>query len=253
MFHAMYGITDWLNAAAMVTYLNKSMTMTTFQGATGTTVFGQSTSSTHGFGDTSLASSIRLYQDDIHHLHINAGISLPTGNITETVTMLSPMKTFMTSRASYGMLLGTGTYDLMPGVTYTGHLALWNWGLAYRGRFALDDNSQGYNWGPQHELDGWSGYTVIPGVTLTGRTVWSLQGRIHGYDSQISGLMQGTNPAFYGGSRLDLLGGFVLSGSLIGHPGIHLGLEGGAPVYQDLNGPQLARNWQANLVLSAGF
>lgn len=253
MFHMMYGVTDWANIAIMATYLSKSMTMTTFLGTSGTNVLGQSTSATEGFGDTSVASTIRLYQDGMHHLHLNAGLSLPTGSNTETVTMLSPMKTFMTSRASYGMQLGTGTVDVLPGLTYTGHLAQWNWGAAYRGRIAMNDNAEGYNYGPQHELDGWGGYAVIPGVTLTGRTVWSIQGRIHGADSRISGVMQGTNPAFYGGTRVDMLGGVALSGAPIGYNNVHLALEGGAPITQDLNGPQLGRNWQFNLAFSAGF
>jgi hypothetical protein len=76
--------------------------------------------------------------------------------------MLSPMGTTMTTRGNYGMQLGSGTVDVMPGITYTGHLARWSWGAAYRGRYALGDNSDGYHYGQQTEFSGWGGYTGRP-------------------------------------------------------------------------------------------
>src|SRR5208283_2794914 len=35
----------------------------------------------------------------------------------------------------------------------------------------------------------------------------------------------------------------------IGYPGFSIGLEAGVPVYQNLNGPQLSRVWQAGMAL----
>jgi hypothetical protein len=43
--------------------------------------------------------------------------------------------------------------------------------------------------------------------------------------------------------------GVIASGRFIGAPAGQTGLEAGAPFYQDLNGPQLGRNWQVNLAL----
>ena len=172
MFHAMYGVTDWLNVMAMGSFVQKSMTMTTYN-PMGTAVVGSSSATTSGVGDTMVSALWRLYQDPIHHFHLNLGLSLPSGSTTENISMLSPMGTFMTMRGNYGMQLGTGTVDLLPGATYTGHLSQWSWGAAYRGRLALDNNSEGYHYGYQHELTGWGGYTWIPGVTTTARVVGS--------------------------------------------------------------------------------
>ena len=195
----------------------------------------------------------RLYQDQTHHVHLNFGLSLPTGSTTENVTMLSPMGTFMTMRADYGMQLGTGTVDALPGVTYTGHASNWSWGAAWRSRIALDNNDEGYHYGDLHELTGWGGYTWLPGVTATFRAAGSVQGQIHGADPMIAGLMQGTNPAFYGGKRVDLLGGIEIAGGAFGLRNTHFAVEGGAPVYQDLNGPQLGQAWELTLALGVGF
>jgi hypothetical protein len=255
MLSAMYGVTDWLNVMIMGSYQIKSMDMTTFSMMMPGKVLGTSSSTTEGFGDTSVGVLWRLYQDPINHVHFNMGFSLPTGSTTETATMLSPMNGMpMTMRANYGMQLGTGTVDAMPGLTYTGHLNNWSWGLAWRSRFALDDNDQGYHWGNLHEFTGWGGYTWLPGVTTTARLAGSIQDRIHGADPQITiGMMPGADPALYGGKRIDLLGGLEVAGKRFGLPGVNVAIEGGAPVYQDLNGPQLGRAWQLTGSLRIGF
>lgn len=253
MLKAMYGVTDWLNLMVMAAYERKWMRMTTFSGAMGAKVLGTSNAETAGFGDTSIGSLWRIYQDQNNHVHLNFGLSLPTGSTSETVTMLSPAGKYMTMRASYGMQLGTGTYDLLPGITYTGQLRAWSWGAAYRGRFALGDNSHGYHYGALDELTGWGGYSWLPGITTTFEIEGSVQGRIHGADPEITGLMQGTNPRFYGGTQLSLLGGLEIAGARLGLKGTQLAVTAGGPVYQNLNGPQLGRAWQAAVSLGAAF
>lgn len=250
MLHAMYGVTDWLNLMVMADYQQRTMTMTTFAGATGTRILGQTTQTSEGFGDTHVMSLVRLYQDQINHVHLNLGLSLPSGSTTETMTMLSPMGMQMTMRGSYGMQLGTGTVDFLPGITYTGQWNQWSWGSAYRGRVALDNNAEGYHYGYQHVLTGWGGYTWLPGITTTARVAGSEQDIIHGSDPLISGLMQGTNPLFYGGKRIDLFGGLEIAGAPFGLGPTHLAIEIGGPVYQNLNGPQLGQSWE--LTASAG-
>lgn len=58
--------------------------------------------------------------------------------------------------------------------------------------------------------------------------------------------MQGAYPGWYGGERLDLLGGIEVAGHEFGLGHTKFAIEAGAPVYQDLNGPQLGSNWQLN-------
>ena len=65
--------------------------------------------------------------------------------------------------------------------------------------------------------------------------------------------MQGTNPYFYGGQRINLLGGLEVSGAPFGLQHVSLAIEGGAPVYQNLNGPQLGEAWQLTGALHVGF
>ena len=252
MVGAVYGLTDAINVMVMGGYVQKDMTMTTYNTA-GTSAVGTRTYTTDGVSDTMVSGLFRLYDDGINHIHLNFGVSLPTGGITQQMTMLSPSGGNMLMRASYGMQLGTGTYDLMPGITYTANKDLWSWGAAYRGRFATGDNSEGYHWGDSNTLTGWLGYTVYPGITATARVAGTAQEKIQGFDPSIFGRMQGSNPAWYGGEVVNMLGGIEVAGREFGLGHTRFAIEAGAPVYQNLNGPQLGQDWQLNAVFGVHF
>lgn len=67
------------------------------------------------------------------------------------------------------------------------------------------------------------------------------------------GPVQTANPDFQGGDRIDLIGGanFVVSrDALAGH---RVGVEIGALVHQDLNGPQMAGDWFATVGWQKAF
>ncbi|MBM3562107.1 MAG: alpha-amylase, partial [Alphaproteobacteria bacterium] len=54
---------------------------------------------------------------------------------------------------------------------------------------------------------------------------------------------------FYGGQRVELFGGATISGKFVGYENTLLAIEAGLPVYQNLNGPQIMKNWQAGMSL----
>ena len=117
----------------------------------------------------------------------------------------------------------------------------------------LDYNPQGYRWGNLHEFNGWAGYTWMPGLTTTFRVCGTTQGHIDGFDPLINGPAVPANPLFYGGQRVELFGGGSISGKLIGIENALILVEAGAPVYQNLNGPQIKKNWQAAARLAFKF
>jgi hypothetical protein len=112
MFGAMYAPTDWVTAMIMVNYLDKEMDHVTFRGPVGTTQLGTFTTTSNGFGDTKLTGLFRLYDQGSQHIHLNLGISFPTGPTTETGQVLAPTGMRPTLRLPYPMQLGSGTYDL---------------------------------------------------------------------------------------------------------------------------------------------
>ncbi len=253
MFGAMLGLTDSVSLMVMGSHVRKEMEMVTFRGMAGTTVLGSSSAVTEGLGDAAVMGLVRLYSDSVHKIHMNLGLSLPLGSTTERVRMLAPTGMQMEMRASYGMQLGSGTVDALPGLTYLGASGPVSWGLAYRARIPLETGEEGWQFGDQHELNGWLGYALVKGVTVTGRVSASTQGRIEGIDPQIQGAMQALDPNNYGGERVELLGGVEIHGMPLGLGATRLAIEAGAPVYQNLNGPQLGRDWMGTLTVGARF
>lgn len=244
MFNAMYGVTENLTIMAMTSYVVKTMSMTTFKGMMGSTVLGTSSGTTDGLGDSMVGLNYRVYHDAMNSVVGGLNLTLPTGSITRQITMLSPMAAYMFMRAPYGMETGSGSVSLVPSLAYSGHLGRWSWGLAYRGVYPMDYNSEGYRWGALSEFHGWGGYTLFPNITTTLHVVGSTQDRIHGKDAEIYGLSQNANPLYYGGQKVRLLGGVEIGGGLWGYAKSSISVEAGGPIYQNLNGPQLGESWQ---------
>ncbi|MGB0719820.1 MAG: transporter [Bdellovibrionales bacterium] len=254
MFGAMYGVNDWLTVMAMGAWMDKDMRAVTFAGGAGTTVLGTNTMRTQGWGDVRLNAMFEAYHQGAHSIVVEPGLSVPTGSIKEEATMLMPNGARMRRRASYGMQMGSGTYDFMPRVTYSGFAGDWSWGAQYTGEIRLEDeNSQGYALGDKHRADIWGGYKITPDVSGSLRLGGMTQGKIDGIDTNISGAMQGADPDNYGGMVIE--GGLALNykaqnGVLAGH---RFGVEVTAPLYQNLNGPQLERDYTAMIGWTKAF
>jgi len=245
MLGAMYAPTDKLTLMVMANYMDKEMRHVTYQGAMGTTVRGHFTTQSEGLGDTRLTALYRLYEDARHnHVHLNLGLSLPTGSVTERGTVLTPMNTRSSVRLPYAMQLGTGTFDLLPGLTYTGRTGALSWGAQYCAEIRLqDENDEGYAWGDKHTVTGWLAYEWAPWISTSLRLDAMTQARIDGIDPSIMGPVQTANPDFYGGERVAAYFGVNLAGQRGAVRGHRLALEVGAPIFQNLNGPQLETDW----------
>ena len=155
----------------------------------------------------------------------------------------------MAMRATYGMQLGTGTVDALPGLTYTGNRELWSWGAAYRGRFAIDDNSEGYHWGDTNQLTAWAGYTFFPGITATARVAGTVQGKIEGRDMLIIGADARCESGLVRWRNCRSFGGIEVAGHQFGLGNTRLAIEAGAAGVSEperpSNRPRLAAQCRA--------
>ncbi|MBU1213372.1 MAG: transporter [Alphaproteobacteria bacterium] len=244
MLGAMHAPTDNITLMAMLPIIRKSMDHITYAPGTGTNQIGGFTTVSEGIGDFNFSALYRLYDDQVNHLHLNLGISAPTGSTDERDGIFDPFGRTPEVRLPYAMQLGTGTWDLLPGITYTARMGDLSWGAQYRGEVRIEDeNDEGYDWGDKHMVTGWAAYQFAPWISTSFRAAYQSQGKIDGRDLQIGGPVQTANPEYYGGERLELFGGvnlIVPEGPLQGH---RFAFEAGVPVYQDLNGPQLETDW----------
>ena len=249
MFGVMFAPHDRVTLMGMASYVRKDMDHVTFQGGAGTTRLGSFSTRTEGVGDTRLSALVRLFEGEHHHLHLNAGLSVPTGSIREKDRVLTPMNMQPRIRLPYPMQLGSGTVDLLPGLTYTGSAGRFGWGGQYAGTVRLGRNDEGYSLGDEHRFTGWGSVLLASWLSTSLRVEGRTAGRIDGQDRSIVAPVQTADPENRGGERVDVLLGLNLAGPggwLRGH---RIAVEAGLPVYQDLHGPQLETDW----LLTVGY
>ena len=242
MFGAMYAPADWLTLMAMGMYMEKEMEHTTYMGGRGTNVRGSFRVKTDGIGDTRVSGLVRLHDGGVHRLHLNAGVSFPTGSTSKTHEILTPMGARPTVRVPYAMQPGSGTYDLLPGITYNGHSGRLYWGGQYMGTFRLGDD-HGYSLGDKHTLNAWLSYQWRPFISTSLRLQYDTLGSIEGMDPMIAGPVQTADPGNYGSDELGLNFGVNLMGQAGALAGQRLAVELYLPLRRDLNGPQMETDW----------
>ncbi len=243
MLGAMYAPTDDLTLMAMLPYITKDMDHVTRMGRAFTT-------NSEGIGDVRLGGLYTLLDRDRQRVHVNLGFSLPTGSIEERdTTPMGPNQIL-----PYPMQIGSGTFDLHPGVTYLGQAGRWSWGSQATGTLRLGENSNGYRQSNQLALTGWGARSwsdwFSTSLRLDGRT-W---GNYGGADDRLNPNMIPTaNPDLRAGTQLDLglgLNFYAPEGAL---QGSRFALEFNLPVYRSLSGPQLETDFSATAGLQTAF
>lgn len=204
-----------------------------------------------GIGDVKLSTLTRLWSRNGHGFHANLGFSLPSGSIDETDFTPAGGPN---SPLPYPMQLGSGTVDFLPGVTYNGETENWSWGGQVLGTVRLGENSNDYTLGNEINGTGWLARRLCKWSSLSFRLNSKTWGNIDGADSRPgfpgAGFVPTADPNRRGGTRLDAMFGVNLLGpkdsKLKGH---RLAVEGGLPVMQRLEGPQLETDW----MITAGW
>ena len=235
MLGFMYAPNDAITLMAMASYLEKEMRHQTFMGMAGATALGTFTTRSGGVGDTKVSALINVMDEQHQKLHINLGFSLPTGEITATDAVLTPMNTRPTLRLPYAMQLGSGTYDFEPGLTYSGSSDHVAWGAQLKANFRLGDNDEEYSLGDEISVSGWSSYRLSNWLSGSLRLTYSDIDSIDGRDTSISAPVTTANPGNYGGTRWDAAFGF----NTVTHSGHRLAFEYSIPIEQNLNGVQM--------------
>ncbi|MGH1457148.1 MAG: transporter [Alphaproteobacteria bacterium] len=254
MLGAMYGVTDKLTVMAMAMYMKNTMEHLTFAGMAGTTELGRFTTRANGWGDSHIGGIYKLYETPTHTINTGLSISIPTGSIKEEDTVLTPMNTTPTLRLPYAMQLGSGTWDAMPSLTYTGHADKWSWGAQARATIRLEDeNSQDYRLGHKGAITAWGGYEINNSLSVSAHIEGQKTGKIKGADAQITAPVQTANPDNYGGESIDIGAGFSYKPQNQAIKGLEFSAQISTPIYQNVNGVQMDRDWNITTGLTYRF
>jgi hypothetical protein len=241
MAEFMYAPSDWVTLMAMMPYEDNTMHHLTATGQTPTAY-------SSGVGDLAFMGLFNVLGNPAgkgQRLVLNAGFTAPTGAIDATQDG---------KQLEYNMQLGSGTFDLQPGLTYLGESDLFSWGAQVLGTVRLGMNDRDYRLGDRYRLSAWGQMQVTDWFGPSIRLDWHAWDKVHGADPAMD---PKRNPAFDAtkqyGDRLDFVMGlnfYVPTGAL---KGVRFSLEGGIPVYQNLGGPTVGVDWLITAALSYSF
>jgi hypothetical protein len=275
MLNIMYAPTAWLNLMLMPEFMDMNMGLRQLAGAPPLSPeangghnhgSGPARHETGGVGDTRILALVKLFDSPFqvldsprHHLHTALGVSAPTGDSDIKVQgqETNPNSPFYGKPLflHYGMQLGSGTWDFLPSLTYTGAMDRWSWGGQLSGIVRMESkNSSGYALGNVFQATAWGGYSLLNWLSASARGIYTAQGAVRGQfneSPQTSGSAPVDWPDNYGGRYWDVgfgLNAFVPSGRLKGN---RLSVEWVQPVEDDVNGFQLER--QGSLFVRWGF
>jgi hypothetical protein len=244
MFGLMYAPTSKITLMAMTKYTENTMDMLFTSGMMKGTINPMESS---GWGDTSIGGLYKFHDADKSRAHAGLSLSLPTGSTGQSFE--TPMGVIR--HQPFPMQLGTGTFDLLPSITYLHQPSdFWSWGVQANGRVHLGENNQGYSFGDSIALDSWIAHKVTDWSSISLRLgAKSWKGISGDTDNSVNSLMMpsvssAADPANHGGTRLDAGLGLNLWNP---SNGFRVAAEFSIPMYQNLNGPQLGQDWTLTL------
>lgn len=222
MFEIMYATSDRLTLMLMADLMFHNMNHAHAPGA------GRDhTHNTSGLGDLRLSGLYLFLDRNNQRMHTELGFTIPTGRIDYF--------------EGYDMQLGSGTVDLISGLTWLAQRERTSFGAQVSGQFSFYENSRNYRRGERVNATAWSGYVINDWVSPLFRLSFNHTGNIQGQDPRLDpSIDPARNPNFHSGQQFEVGAGlnlYLRDGRL---RGVRLALEFLYPVYQNLDGPQMA-------------
>jgi hypothetical protein len=230
MLEGMYGVSDNFNIMAMVPLVQQRMNHR---------MPGEEGFSTenNGIGDVSLTGLHSLYRGDNSLLHAGFGMSFPTADIDDTDIYHG-----VNSNHPYMMQVGSGTFDLLPSLTYQETFGKFGWGLQGSMVNRLGRNNNDYALGDRYNVTTWAGYELAPRFRLTSRVTAKFWDDVTGMDDDILIKSKMADPRSQGGNLIEAgIGGlysFYAAG--LGHS---VGIEAGFPITQEVDSGWMNQDW----------
>ena len=244
-----HSFNDDFFAMLMFMHMDKNMDMINRMGVT-------SKMDSSGIGDTMLMTKYLLYADDKliprSQASVLLGLNIPTGSIDETNSTGTLLP--------YGMQLGSGTWDPVVGLLYSGSSSPWWWGINGIYTARIQDNDRDYRLGDEFRVDAYGMHQLSDSVLAEFQINGQYNGKIE--DTAAGTMFMSTlqNPDNYGGKKMGATVGLQWQPA----PYQIINLQYSKNLYSDLNGPQLEEDhsimltWYYELVTaksrrSAGF
>lgn len=205
------------------------------------------TTQTSGIGDLKLGGLYRFYLESKKKAHAGLSLSLPTGSIDEKDELPMMGMGLVNSVLPAPMQLGSGTYDLLPSLTFVQQFDNWSYGAQANAVIRLEsENDNGYRLGNVFSATTWASCNLSEWLGLNAGLNYRYTGKLKGSQEDINqGPMMGRNTVTsaygdnYGSERIDAIFGlnfYAPTGTLKGQ---RIAIDLRLPLWQDLNGYQL--------------
>jgi hypothetical protein len=199
---------------------------------------------TEGIGDVGFAVVLPFIRKGNESSHIHVGLKVPTGSIRRGGRV---------TRDTFDSQIGNGTVDLEWGWTYRGFKDQISWGGQVYGRHPVGRNGLDYRVGSRFEGSLWGVVEFIDGLSGSLRISWEKQNniRVRGRSTNADIQHPSDNPKARGGNRFSINPGLTLEIPQLANQRIAVEFE--LPFYQELDGPQLERDWSVTVGWRWGF
>lgn len=200
-----------------------------------------------GWGDTIVAGLVRIKKNDKANIHATLAVGIPTGSVDAR----NPDGSYL----HYGMQMGSGTWDILPSLTMTGRAGRWGWGG--QGNYvwrAEKRNKSGYQLGDQFSATAWTSYRIADSASLSVRGLYTHEGAIKGEYAGVQNMVSPSDGQLnYGTDRLEIGLGLNLVPTAGPIKGLRVGAEYLVPVYEKVNGIQIAKRDGLQINISKAF
>ena len=244
MFGIMYAPSDKLTLMLMQNVVKKDMDLTARMMMNGMTMMRDFSTSSSGLGDMKLGIMYGLFNNHKTSLHLNAGLSIPLGDIEnrDDTPMMNDAK------LPYAMQLGSGTFDITLGTTYKMNCTNTSWGTQLLSTFRTGENSEDYRFGNLYQLNLWGAYKLSKNFSLSARVLGVSEGKLKGEDPDLNPMMVTTaNTNNYGSDKIKTFVGVNIAFPQSSNfKNLRFGIEAGAPIYENYNGIQMNENLSLN-------
>lgn len=225
----MWAPVDFVTVMAMTTFAD-------FQMQNRTSSLGTFDTTAAGIADTRLTTIWRILRLSRQQLLLNLGMSFPTGSTDEVDrTPLGPG-----TRLPYPMQLGSGSWEILPGITYVGQTFDYSWGGQALASFRLGKNDQDWRRGHAVTTTLWFAYRFVEWMSASARVAYDYSGDVDGADPALSrSSSPAADPNLQSMHRLAVLFGANLYAPKGTFRSLRMAIEGGFVPFQSLDGPQL--------------
>lgn len=194
-----------------------------------------------GIQDVKVSALYNFYDRGPMRVHFHGGVSIPVAPIDSGDQVPG---SDVDTQLPYEQQLGSGTFDILPGVTASIQNETASLGIQWTAEIRVGENDRGWALGDMYKTAVWAGFKATDWVSASMAVHYSRWGNVEGYDPDLDAFLNPANNTLaQAGWRVELPLGLNLVVPEGRFGGNRFGIQFLFPIHQNLDGPQLMQDW----------